>query len=196
MFYKRSKGEHSMLSQIKRRHIIVAMLFICWVVGFLDKTAINIAIIPIVDEFHLTSEQSGMIISAFFLAYSLTQLIGGYLVDRLGTRSVLTSAVGIWSIGTIACGAVGSAMGLAVSRALVGMGEAVFPAGSSVAITENFKKESMARPKSVIQSGASVGFAVGSLVTTALIAYFNWRVMFITLGLVGLASGGAAIGSE
>jgi MFS family permease len=127
-----------------------------------------------------------MIISAFFLAYSLTQLVGGYLVDRLGTRSVLTSAVGIWSLGTIACGAVGSAMGLAVSRALVGMGEAVFPAGSSVAITDNFKKESMARPKSVIQSGASVGFAVGSLVTTALIAYFNWRVMFVTLGLIGL----------
>lgn len=143
--------------------------------------------IPIVDEFHLTSQQSGMIISAFFLAYSLMQLAGGYVVDRLGTRSVLASAVGIWSLGTIACGAVGSAMGLAVSRALVGMGEAVFPAGSSVAITEHFEKESVAKPKSVIQSGGAVGLAVGSLVTTALITYFNWRVMFVTLGLVGLA---------
>ncbi|WP_138469058.1 MFS transporter [Poseidonocella sp. HB161398] len=175
-----------MLSKIKRRHVIIGMLFLCWVVGFLDKTAINIAIIPISEEFGIPPDRQGMIISAFFLAYSMTQLVGGYLVDRLGSRRVLSSAVAVWSLGTVACGFVGTAAGLAVARALTGAGEAVFPAGGSVAITENFEKSKMARAKSVLQSGASVGFALGSVVITGLIALHSWRMMFAVLGLVGI----------
>ena len=175
-----------MLSKIRRRHVIIAMLFICWVVGFIDKTAINIAIIPISEEFGLSPDHQGMIISAFFLAYSLTQLIGGYLVDRFGSRKVLSSAVAVWSLGTALSGAVTNAIGLAAARAATGAGEAVFPAGGSVAITEHFEKAQMARAKSVLQSGASVGFAVGSIVITALIAAHSWRMMFFVLGLVGL----------
>ncbi len=176
-----------MLAKIQRRHVIIGMLFICWVVGFIDKTAINIAIIPISEEFGLTSDHQGMIISAFFLAYSMTQLIGGYLVDRFGVRRVLSSAVAIWSVGTAVSGAVTSAVGLAAARAVTGAGEAVFPAGGSVAITENFEKSQMARAKSILQSGASVGFAVGSLVITALIAAHSWQMMFFVLGGVGVA---------
>lgn len=160
------------------------MLFICWVVGFIDKTAINIAIIPISEEFGLSPDHQGMIISAFFLAYSMTQLIGGYLVDRFGARRVLSSAVAVWSLGTAVSGAVTSAV--AAARAVTGAGEAVFPAGGSVAITEHFEKSQMARAKSVLQSGASVGFAVGSLVITALIAAHSWQVMFFVLGAIGL----------
>lgn len=162
------------------------MLFICWVVGFIDKTAINIAIIPISEEFGLGPDHQGMIISAFFLAYSMTQLIGGYLVDRFGARWVLSSAVAVWSLGTAVSGAVTSAVGLAAARAVTGAGEAVFPAGGSVAITEHFEKSQMARAKSVLQSGASVGFAVGSLIITALIAAHSWQVMFFVLAAAGL----------
>ncbi|RFB88706.1 MFS transporter [Rhizobium leguminosarum bv. trifolii] len=176
-----------MLAKIKRRHVIIGMLFLCWVVGFIDKTAINIAIIPISEEFGLKSDHQGMIISAFFLAYSMTQLIGGYLVDRFGARRVLSSAVAVWSLGTAVSGAVHNAIGLAAARAMTGSGEAVFPAGGSVAITEHFEKSQMARAKSVLQSGASVGFAVGSIVITALIAAHSWRMMFFVLGGVGLA---------
>lgn len=175
-----------MFSKIQRRHVIIGMLFLCWVVGFIDKTAINIAIIPISEEFGLSPDHQGMIISAFFLAYSMTQLIGGYLVDRFGARRVLSSAVAVWSMGTALSGAVHNAVGLAAARAMTGAGEAVFPAGGSVAITEHFEKSQMARAKSVLQSGASVGFAVGSIVITALIAAHSWQMMFFVLGGVGL----------
>lgn len=175
-----------MFSKIQRRHVIVGMLFLCWVVGFIDKTAINIAIIPISEDFGLSADHQGMIISAFFLAYSMTQLIGGYLVDRFGARRVLSSAVAVWSLGTAASGAVHNAIGLAATRAMTGAGEAVFPAGGSVAITEHFDKSQMARAKSVLQSGASVGFAIGSIVITSLIAAHSWQMMFFVLGGVGL----------
>lgn len=169
-----------------RNNLIILILFLCWVVGFIDKAAINIAIIPISADFGLSSEQTGMVISGFFLAYSLTQLIGGYLVDRLGSKTILTSAVGLWSIATALGGMANSVITLTVTRFFVGMGEAVFPAGSSVVIAQKFEKSKMARAKSILQSGASVGFAVGSVVVSTLISWYNWRVMFFVLGIFGL----------
>ncbi|MEG3129104.1 MFS transporter [Pantoea cypripedii] len=169
-----------------KNKVIIFILFLCWVVGFIDKTAINIAIIPISGEFGLASDETGMIISGFFLAYSITQLIGGYLVDRLGSKTILTGAVGLWSVATACTGMATGIFGLVVSRFFVGMGEAVFPSGSSVVIAQQFDKSKMARAKSFLQSGASVGFAVGSVVVTTLIAFFNWRVMFFVLGILGM----------
>lgn len=169
-----------------KNKVIIFILFLCWVVGFIDKTAINIAIIPISGEFGLASDETGMIISGFFLAYSITQLIGGYLVDRLGSKTILTGAVGLWSVATACTGMATGILGLVVSRFFVGMGEAVFPSGSSVVIAQQFDKSKMARAKSFLQSGASVGFAMGSVVVTTLIAFFNWRMMFFVLGMLGM----------
>ncbi|MDF7661854.1 MFS transporter [Erwiniaceae bacterium L1_54_6] len=169
-----------------KNKVIIFILFLCWVVGFIDKTAINIAIIPISGEFGLASDETGMIISGFFLAYSITQLIGGYLVDRLGSKTILTGAVGLWSVATACTGMATGILGLVVSRFFVGMGEAVFPSGSSVVIAQQFDKSKMARAKSFLQSGASVGFAVGSVVVTTLIAFINWRMMFFVLGILGM----------
>jgi len=155
-------------------------------VGFIDKTAINIAIIPISADFNLGSEETGLIISGFFLAYSLTQLVGGYMVDRFGSKVILTGAVGIWSLATAYTGMAGGIVSLVIARFFTGMGEAVFPSGSSVVIAQQFDKSKMGRAKSFLQSGASVGFALGALVVSTLIAFLNWRIMFIVLGVTGL----------
>lgn len=76
----RRRGAFHVTNIFPKKYLVIATLFVCWVVGYFDKTAINIAIIPIGKEFSISSEQKGMIISAFFMAYSLSQLIGGYLV--------------------------------------------------------------------------------------------------------------------
>lgn len=101
-----------------KNNLIILILFLCWVVGFIDKAAINIAIIPISADFGLGSEQTGMVISGFFLAYSLTQLIGGYLVDRMGSKTILTGAVALWSVATAMGGMASSVFTLAVTRFL------------------------------------------------------------------------------
>lgn len=44
-----------------KNNLIILILFLCWVVGFIDKAAINIAIIPISADFGLGSEQTGMV---------------------------------------------------------------------------------------------------------------------------------------
>ena len=66
----------------------------------------------------------GLILGAFWLAYALFELPGGWMGDRFGARLTLTRIVAAWSLFTILSG---SAMGFAsllAFRFLFGVGEA------------------------------------------------------------------------
>ncbi|SIS13570.1 Sugar phosphate permease [Peribacillus simplex] len=170
----------------KKKFIILLLLFLAQIVCFIDKTAMNFAIIPISKELNLTSDKAGLILSSFFLSYAIMQFIGGYLADKWGVKKVLTGAISIWSIATILTGMARSSSTLIASRFLLGVGEGAFPASASVAIVDNFQKETRARAKSVISAGASVGFAVGSIVVTLLLTSIGWNWMFFVFGVIGI----------
>lgn len=170
----------------KRSYLILFVLFIAQIFNFIDKTAINYAIIPISKELNLSSDKVGLVLSCFFLSYAIMQFVGGYLADKFGIKKVLSGAVFVWSAATLLTGTARSYFSLIASRFLVGVGEGAFPASTSVAIVDNFQNQSRARAKSVISAGASVGFMVGSIAVTLLIASFSWRWMFIILGVIGV----------
>lgn len=50
----------------KQKYIILGILFMTWIVNYLDKLSMNVAIIPIAEEFKLNETQAGLIISVFF----------------------------------------------------------------------------------------------------------------------------------
>ncbi|MFJ7512610.1 MFS transporter [Peribacillus simplex] len=170
----------------KKKFIILLLLFFAQIVCFIDKTAMNFAIIPISKELNLTSDKAGLILSSFFLSYAIMQFVGGYLADKWGVKKVLTGAITIWSIATILTGMARSSSTLIASRFLLGVGEGAFPASASVAIVDNFQKQTRARAKSVISAGASVGFAVGSVAVTLLLTSIGWNWMFFVFGVIGI----------
>ncbi|ASS92886.1 MFS transporter [Peribacillus simplex] len=170
----------------KKKFIILLLLFLAQIVCFIDKTAMNFAIIPISKELNLTSDKAGLILSSFFLSYAIMQFVGGYLADKWGVKKVLTGAITIWSIATILTGMARSSSTLIASRFLLGVGEGAFPASASVAIVDNFQKQTRARAKSVISAGASVGFAVGSVAVTLLLTSIGWNWMFFVFGVIGI----------
>jgi sugar phosphate permease len=56
---------------------IAVMLFFNYVVWYIDRTNISIAGPVMMKYFHWTPAQFGMVQSAFFIGYSLTQIPGG-----------------------------------------------------------------------------------------------------------------------
>ena len=50
-------------------------------------TALPVPLLPMIrDDFGLDYTQSGLVITAFSLAYGIGQLPAGWLADRIGTR--------------------------------------------------------------------------------------------------------------
>ena len=57
-------------------------------------TALPIPLSPFIqDDFTLDYTQTGLVISAFTLAYGIGQLPAGWLADRIGTRIVVTIGI-------------------------------------------------------------------------------------------------------
>jgi ACS family glucarate transporter-like MFS transporter len=72
----------------------------------------------------ISDEQMGLVLGAFWLAYALFEIPGGWMGDRWGARVTLTRVVFFWSLFTVLTGCVTGFISLLIVRFLFGMGEA------------------------------------------------------------------------
>ncbi len=120
------------------RFVILAMLFIVTTINYADRATISIAGSAMQKELGIDAVSLGYIFSAFGWAYVIAQIPGGWLLDRFGSKRVYTFSILLWSLFTLAQGAVGFFTGAAAItmvfclRFLVGAAEAPsFPANNS-----------------------------------------------------------------
>lgn len=148
---------------------------------YMDKNMVSTAIIPIAEKFNLDSGQTGMIMSAFFLGYSLMQIPGGWLADKIGAKKVLMLSLAIISIFSYAFGAVSSLMLFMVIRFFTGIGHGGYPPSCSKSIATNFPQERRTFVQSLILSTSGIGGILAFTIGTNLINA-NWRYGYIALG--------------
>lgn len=72
---------------------ILAALFCGWIVSYIDRTVISLALVDMGNDLNLSATQLGFAISAFFLGYAFMQIPGGYLADKFGSIRLIISAV-------------------------------------------------------------------------------------------------------
>jgi MFS family permease len=77
----------------RARHTVLGVLFITWLVAFMDRTVMSVAIPYIAADFKLSPWQSGLVMGVFFASYSISQIPGGILADIFGVRRVATVAM-------------------------------------------------------------------------------------------------------
>jgi MFS family permease len=175
-----------MFASKKRKMTISGLLFIGMVLSFFDRVALNVAIIPMGDEFNLTTSQTGLAISIFFISYSLMQPLGGWMTDKFGARVMITVSLLSWSIFTLATGFVWSFVTLLLFRFVFGIGEGPFYPASMSTIRDNFPENERGRANSFFLSAQNIGGILGTALAASMVVAFGWRGMFIIAGIVGI----------
>lgn len=177
------------------RRLIVAWVFAIYVLMFLDRVNISIAAKYIITEYRLSDVQMGAIFSAFVLGYALMQVPGGWLADKFGPHAVLTIAILWWSVFTfstaftpqfLAASSVGPLGILALTRFLVGFGEAAAPPSGSRAIANWIPSDERGLALGVTLSGNTVGAAIAAPLITGLMLKWGWRAAFYICGAAGV----------
>jgi MFS family permease len=176
----KSKGEG------KYKYMVLVLLYLGWCVSYIDRAAITFAATQIASEFHLKPSDLGILLSSFFLGYSLLQLPGGWLADRYGSRPVIVLSILMWSIFTGVTGMAWSVTSLVVIRFVFGVGEGAFPAASVKGVAENFTREERPKMSSLLMSSNYIGSMLAPLLIAPLILHFGWRNVFHTIGIAGL----------
>ncbi len=136
--------------------------------------------------YQLSVVQKGYIFSAFGMGYVITTFFGGVCADRFGARVTLGIAAVFWGLSLIGCGLSMGFLGFLAARFFLGISEGPnFP--SLTRATGNWLLErERVRALSWALVSVPVALAIGSLVVTHLILTFNWRWMFIILGVLSL----------
>jgi sugar phosphate permease len=159
---------------------------ICYLVAWLDRMCISMTIPFMMKDLNFSATAAGSIMGAFFLTYSLAQMPGGMLSDKIGPRKVISGALVWWSVFTAFTGMVSSLTNILVVRFLFGLGEGVFPAPVWKTIGNWFNKRERATANSIILSTVALGPAITPLIMAPIIANFGWRAAFYVLGTAGL----------
>ncbi len=108
----------------RQRYKLMAFLCVLSFLTYFDRVCIMRAQTDIQRELDLTDAQMGLIFGAFWLAYALFEIPGGWMGDRYGPRITLTRIVLAWSLFTFLSGAATGFVSLLAYRFLFGVGEA------------------------------------------------------------------------
>ncbi|MFK5707374.1 MFS transporter [Lysinibacillus boronitolerans] len=169
----------------KSRNVILALLFLGWSLGNLDRYIMNYAVVSITGDLQLDASSTGIILSAFFLGYAIMQIPGGWLADKFGAKRVLLMAVIMWSIFTGLTAIAWSLTAMIVIRFLFGIGEGGFQPSSSKIIATIFPKEERGRAMSIMLTSGGIVSLIVPLLAAYLLGTIGWRMMFIIIGAIG-----------
>jgi len=167
--------------------LIVALLFLFMLINFADKAVIGIAAVPIMDELHLSPRQFGLLGSSFFLLFSLSAVITGFIVNRVQTRWALLVMGLIWALTQFPMiGSVGFAT-IAACRIALGAGEGpAYPVALHSAY-KWFPNELRTLPTAIIAQGAGIGIMLALPLLNWVVVHYSWHWAFGVLGIAGLA---------
>jgi ACS family sodium-dependent inorganic phosphate cotransporter len=139
----------------------------------------------IMKEYGWDEAALGMILSSFFLGYCLLQIPGGWMADRYGGRKILSFGVLWWSFFTMITPLARTVTGLAVFRALMGLGEGVnFPSIQSLT-SKWIPAGERSRVMGFTLSGVSVGNIIAFPLATWIMTEVGWHYVFYIFGFLG-----------
>ena len=93
---------------------------LCSFLSFLHRTILAVLLPVILKDTGLTATQYGSVVSFFFLAYTLANPLWGSILDYVGLRIGMLMAAAFWSGASASHALMGSFLGFAAARALLG----------------------------------------------------------------------------
>jgi len=165
---------------------IVAMLFLFMLINFADKAVLGLSAGPIIEELKLTHTQFGQVGSSFFIFFSISAILVGFVVNRIKTKWVLVVMALIWAVVQLPMLLVVGLPMLMANRIILGAGEGPAYPVALHAIFKWFANERRPLPASVIAMGGAVGTGIVAPGITYVILNHSWHVAFGMLGVLGL----------
>src|SRR6185295_8891802 len=166
---------------------MIGFAFAATVINYLDRQTLSVVGPMLRETFHMSNADYGDVVSAFMLAYTISNGVSGPLVDRLGTRLGYAVCMFVWSTAGMLHALATGSRSLAACRFVLGIGEAGnWPAGVKVS-TEWFPARERALACGIFNSGAAIGAIIAPPLVAWLVLHYGWQMAFVIVGFTGYA---------
>jgi len=172
--------------RVSVRWTIAAMLCAAITISYFDRQTLPLAVSEIQKQIAIPDEKFAHLNTAFLLTYGLMYIIGGKLMDAVGTRLGFFIIMAVWSLACASHGLATSFGMLAASRLVLGMGEGGgFPAATK-AVAEWFPVRERSTAMGLINAGTAVGGIIAAPLIAVVLLHARWPWVFYLSGAFGL----------
>ncbi len=164
---------------------IVCFPLVATILNYVDRLAFNYLSAEGYLRELISDEAFGYIATAFFVAYTFSNLGSGFAIDKLGTRLGYSLCMTFWTTAALLHSLARTPFHFGLFRFLLGLGEAGnWPAAIKL-INEWFRPEERSTALGIFNSGAAMGAIVAPPLITWLSLSYGWKATFVIIAGLG-----------
>lgn len=188
-----SSTEKEIVRKVTMR--IVPLLFLLWLVNFLDRVNISFAALQMNEELHFTPAVFGFGAGIFFLGYILFEIPSNMMLYKFGARRWLARIIVSWGFVSMAQAWIVGEHSLYALRFLLGVAEAGYLPGMLYYLTLWVPAEHRAKVIAQIMSANTVAVIIGAplsgliLQMDSALGVSGWQWVFIIEGGIAVVLG-------
>ncbi|MBN8860857.1 MAG: MFS transporter [Sphingobacteriales bacterium] len=167
------------------RWLMLGFAFLATVLNYVDRLAFNYLSAEGALRELIPNDYFGYIATAFFVAYMVSNLVSGFVIDRLGTRLGYALCMAFWTTASLLHAIARVPFHFGLFRFLLGIGEAGnWPAAIKLT-SEWFTPEERSTATGIFNSGAAIGAVVAPPLIAWMGAHYGWQLTFVIIGCIG-----------
>ncbi len=163
----------------RRRWWALGALSLSVLVVALDLFVLTLALPTISADLHASSSDLQWFIDAYSLVLAAALLPAGLLGDRFGRKRLLTGALVLFGLSSLACAYAGSTGELIAARAVLGLAAAVIMPLSLAVLPVMFTEAERPRAIAAVGGATFLGYPIGPILGGWLLDHFWWGSVFL-----------------
>ena len=171
--------------RIPLRWIAIGVFVLSSSLNYLDRQLLAALAPTLRDEFRLSNQEYGFLVSAFAIVYAAMAPAAGWFLDRVGLNRGAGIAVGLWSLAGSATAWTQSFAGLLACRTVLGAAEAAGIPATGKANAIYLEPRELALGTAFNQVGITLGSLAAPLIVTFIQPRYGWRFAFAVCGALG-----------
>lgn len=167
-----------------KRNKILILMSISMVLGYLPWYNFSAVSRYILNEFNLSTQDMGLILSIFQVGYVITVIITGWLADKIGRKKIIfiaTLMTGIFSI--IFSVTVQGFKSILILRLLTGMSAGAIYAPGIALLTKWFPAKKRGMAVGAYTGALTAAYAGGYFIAAPIAATINWRFAILATSI-------------
>src|SRR5215470_18004454 len=168
-----------MTSSDRRRWWALGALSLSVLVVALDLFVLTLALPTVSADLHASSGDLQWFVDSYSLVLAAALLPAGLLGDRIGRKRLLTGALVLFGVASLACAYSTSAGELIAARALLGLAAAVILPMSLAVLPVLFTAAERPRAIAAVGGAAFLGYPIGPILGGWLVEHCWWGSVFL-----------------
>ncbi len=170
-------------------HTILLIVASAMFMEQLDGTVLATALPTMARSFNADPLHMNIALTSYLLTLAMFIPASGRIADRFGSRTVFRAAIGLFTIGSIACAQAPTLWALVAARMVQGAGGAMMSPVGRLVMLRVVSKAELVRSMAWLMVPATIGPIVGPPVGGFLVTYLSWHWIFyinVPIGLLGI----------